>query len=159
MINNVLKAAFLSLLISLPVSAAPDPLDAFPAPRAGMYRVVIQLPDKSREQQGNFKVELISGKNMLTDGVNQTRLGASFTTHNLKGWGYTFYEFQDSAATLSTMMAAPDGLPQVEQFVSGSPIMIRYNSRLPVVVYLPENHELRYRIWEAPERFQPATSE
>lgn len=159
MINNAIKAALTSLLISLPVSAAPDPLDAFPAPRAGMHRVVVQLPDKSREQEGNFKVELICGKMMLTDGVNQIRLGASFTVHNLKGWGYTFYETQHKAATLSTMMAAPDGAPQIEQFVSGSPMMIRYNSRLPVVVYLPEEYELRYRIWEAPGQFLAVTPE
>ena len=27
--------------------------------------------------------------------------------------------------------------------------LIRYNSRLPVVVYAPEGVELRYRIWKA----------
>jgi serine protease inhibitor ecotin len=27
---------------------------------------------------------------------------------------------------------------------------IRYNSRLPVVVYAPEGAEVRYRIWSAP---------
>jgi len=29
--------------------------------------------------------------------------------------------------------------------------MIRYNSRLPVVIYSPEGVEIRYRIWEAGE--------
>lgn len=159
MINNLFKAVVTSALISLPAQAATDPLDAFPAPRAGMHRVVIQLPDKLREEEANFKVELISGKMMMTDGVNKTRLGASFTTHNLKGWGYTFYEIQQSDATLSTMMAAPEGTPRVERFVSGSPILIRYNSRLPVVVYLPAEYELRYRIWEAPSLFLPTSSE
>jgi ecotin len=27
--------------------------------------------------------------------------------------------------------------------------LIRYNSRLPVVVYVPEGVEVRYRIWRA----------
>ncbi len=156
MTNTIFKAVFVSLLISLPVCAAPDPLDAFPAAKANMQRIVIQLPDKSREEEANFKVELISGKIMMTDGVNQVRLGSSLSPHNLKGWGYTYYEVQQSAVSLSTMMAAPDGAPKIKQFVSGAPIMIRYNSRLPVVVYLPIEYELRYRIWEAPTQFQAA---
>jgi ecotin len=39
----------------------------------------------------------------------------------------------------------------VERFIaiSGEPYLIRYNSRLPIVVYVPEGVEVRYRIWKA----------
>jgi ecotin len=50
---------------------------------------------------------------------------------------------------MSTMMAAPEGSEKVERFVPGSPLLIRYNSRLPIVVYAPEGYEIRYRIWAA----------
>lgn len=30
---------------------------------------------------------------------------------------------------------------------SGDPYLIRYNSRMTVVVYVPEDVEVRYRIW------------
>lgn len=159
MINHLVNAVLISLFISFSVSAAPDPLDAFPAARADMYRAVIQLPDKSREQEGNFRVELIAGKLTLTDGVNLIQLNAGITAHNIKGWGYTYYEVEQGTATLSTMMAVPDDAPQIEQFVSGPPVMIRYNSRLPVVVYLPIEYELRYRIWQAPAQFLPVIFE
>jgi ecotin len=33
--------------------------------------------------------------------------------------------------------------------LGGDPYLIRYNSRLPVVVYVPEVAEVRYRIWRA----------
>jgi len=31
-------------------------------------------------------------------------------------------------------------------------LIIRYNSRLPIVVYVPENARVRYRIWRAGEQ-------
>jgi ecotin len=88
--------------------------------------------------------------------VNQVRLGASIEALPLQGWGYTYYEVKAEAATLSTMMAAPEGAPKVTQFVTTAPLLIRYNSRLPVVVYVPESYEVRYKIWAAPEEYQPA---
>jgi len=158
MFNNLFKALFIGLLFNQPVSATSEPLDAFPAAQPGFTRVVIELPDKSREQEGEFRLELIAGKMMLSDGVNQLRLGTSIIKQDLKGWGYSYYEVPDTSATLSTLMAAPEGAPQVEQFITTAPLMIRYNSRLPIVVYLPVAYELRYRIWEAPEQYQPATT-
>jgi ecotin len=39
----------------------------------------------------------------------------------------------------------------VNRFITlgGEPYLIRYNSRLPVVVYAPEGVEVRYRLWSA----------
>jgi ecotin len=39
----------------------------------------------------------------------------------------------------------------VDRFVAleGSPYIIRYNSSLPTVVYVPEGMEVRYRVWRA----------
>jgi ecotin len=39
----------------------------------------------------------------------------------------------------------------VNRFITlgGEPYLIRYNNRLPVVVYAPEGVELRYRVWTA----------
>ena len=48
-------------------------------------------------------------------------------------------------------MAVDPNAPKVERFVAlaGEPQLIRYNSRLPVVVYVPDGVEVRYRIWRA----------
>ena len=50
-----------------------------------------------------------------------------------------------------TLMAPLPGTPQVEKFVTlgGEPYLVRYNSRLPLVIYVPEGVEVRYRIWRA----------
>lgn len=124
-------------------------LDAFPDAAEGMERFVIQLPHKERGEDEDFKVELIPGKVMLTDGVNNVRLGVAISPQPLKGWGYTYYNVTGSDAVMSTMMAAPEGAKKVEQFVQGKSLLIRYNSRLPIVVYVPEGHEVRYRLWNA----------
>jgi ecotin len=131
-------------------------LKAFPAAKEGMERFVIVLPHKERGQEDDFKVELIPGRKMRTDGVNLMRLGMKIEARPLKGWGYTYYEVTGRALGMSTMMAVPPGTPQVEKFVSGSPLLIRYNSRLPVVVYAPKGYEIRYRIWQAPKATKAA---
>jgi ecotin len=126
-------------------------LEAFPPAQEGMERFVIALPHKERGEEDDFKIELIVGKEMLTDGVNQVRLGDAIEARTLEGWGYTYYEVNGSSATISTLMAAPEGAPKVKAFVTTAPLQIRYNSRLPIVVYAPSGYEVRYRIWNASE--------
>ena len=50
-----------------------------------------------------------------------------------------------------TLMAIDPNAPKVHRFITigGEPYFIRYNSRLPIVVYAPEGVEVRYRIWKA----------
>ena len=124
-----------------------------------MERFVIVLPDKDRGEDAGFKVELIPGKVMLTDGVNQMRHGTTIEPRPLKGWGYTYYEVTGQDVAMSTMMAVPEGGQKTEQFVPGTPLLIRYNSRLPIVVYAPEGYEVRYRIWKADKTMEKAKQE
>ena len=46
-------------------------------------------------------------------------------------------------------MAVDPDVPKVARFITlgGEPCIIRYNSRLPIMVYVPEGVEVRYRIW------------
>ncbi len=121
-----------------------------------MQRFVIVLPHKERGEEDAFTIELIAGKTMLTDGVNRMRLACTLEPRPLKGWGYTFYEVSGSDAVMSTLMAPPEGAPRVKAFVPGPSLKIRYNSRLPIVIYAPKDYELQYRIWKAPSTFNKA---
>lgn len=136
---------------SVSVFGAEHPeLKAFPPAKDGMERFVIVLPPKERGEEDDFQVEIIVGKEMLTDGVNRVRLGNTIEPRPLPRWGYTYYEVIGSSASMSTMMAPPPGAPMVKTFVTGTPLLVRYNSRLPIVVYVPTGYEVRYRIWLAP---------
>ena len=131
-------------------------LKAFPVAMEGMDRFVIVLPHKERGDEDDFMVEIIAGKTMLTDGVNQTRLINTIESRPMKGWGYTYYEVTGNSVPIGTLMGVPDGTPGIEKFVSGSPLKIRYNSRLPIVVYAPQGLEIKYRIWKASETIKTA---
>ena len=138
------------LMLGAPIIAAEHPeLKAFPVAQEGMERFVIVLPHKERGEEDDFRVELIAGKTMMTDGVNRVRLGSRIEARNLQGWGYTYYAVTGTSQTLSTLMAPPEGTPPVETFVTAAPLQIRYNSRLPIVIYAPAGYEVRYRIWQA----------
>lgn len=139
----------LAILSAGAFGAEHSELKAFPDADEGMERLVIVLPHKERGEEDGFKVELTPGKTMLTDGVNLMRLGSTIAPSPLKGWGYTYYEVTGSDVAMSTMMAAPEGGQKIERFVPGTPLLIPYNSRLPIVVYVPKGYEIRYRIWSA----------
>jgi ecotin len=142
----------LALTISVMVSnGSPEhpELKAFPEAEEGQVRHVFVLPEKTRQEEVDFKVELIPGKVMETDGVNRIWLGVTLESRSVKGWGYTFYDVTGKDIAMSTRIGVPPGTPRVEKFVAGNPLMIRYNSRLPVVIYAPKGFKIRYRIWEA----------
>jgi len=149
--------SILFVVFGVSAFAAEHPeLKAFPEANAGMERFVIVLPEKKGTQESAFKVEIVAGKEMLTDGVNLFRLGNAIEARTLEGWGYTYYEVTGSQQTMSTMMAVPEKSLKVKQFVAAPSILVQYNSRLPIVVYAPEGFKVKYRIWTTPVTMQDA---
>lgn len=128
-------------------------LKVFPPAKAGMERFVIVLPHKERGEEDAFRVELVPGKMMETDGTNLYSFGRILEEKNLEGFGYTYYEISEGPVKMTLMRPGPN---RVNKFVAGQPHHMAYNSRLPIVVYAPAGFEIRYRIWKADEVLTPA---
>ena len=126
---------------------------AYPAPKAGNRRVVIHLEAKPDEE--DWRVEVVVGKMMETDGVNRVGLMGRLEERTVEGWGYTYLEAPVSKGAFSTRIGVPPGKPPVQAFVTfPAHGPFRYNSRLPVVIYLPEGYEARHRLWKAVTPFE-----
>ena len=122
-------------------------MKAFPPAGEGMVRYVLQLP--KQDDECVFKLELIVGKTVQVDEKNRYFFGGNIEKETIKGWGYTRYNVSKIGPMAGTRMAVDPNLPKVTKFITlaGDPYIFRYNSRLPIVVYVPEGVEVRYRIW------------
>jgi len=134
--------------------APKDKTHMFPKAKEGSVQYVIDVP--KTENDYDHRVELLIGKTMLVD-CNKHSLGGKVETVNLKGWGYKYLEISNIQNGPSTMMACHE--PKKEKFVSlymKEEALRRYNSRLPIVAYVPKGYEVRYRIWSAGEKVEEA---
>lgn len=132
---------------SATAAAAAVDLKMFPAPQPGMQRAVISLPPADLED--DLRVQVIVGKTMPVD-CNVHTFPARLQHDTVQGWGYPYYRVTDVGPVAATRMAcAPSATPQTAFVIgSGEGFLLRYNSRLPVVVYAPDGYEVRYRLWQ-----------
>jgi ecotin len=136
--------------------AAADPMQAFPPAEPGQARHVIAVPRLPVES--DRRVELIVGKTVATDAHNRYFHVGRLERETIKGWGYDRYVLKELGAMAGTLMAVDPNAPKVERFIAlgGEPRLLRYNSRLPIVVYVPDGVEVRYRIWRTDPDAVPA---
>lgn len=138
-----------------PARSATDYLDAFPPAESGMVRHVLALDPQPDESA--LKVEWIVGKTVDVDAVNSYFFSGAIEAGTVKGWGFTYYVVRDLGPMGGTLMAPDPQAPNIPRFIplAGEPSLLRYNSRLPLVVYVPEDAEVRYRIWRADPELRP----
>lgn len=150
-LSTVFIAVFALLSINMsaqvkPTEEALKNLKPYPEQLDSLERYVIYVDQQADESL--FEVELIAGKKMEVD-CNRHRLMGRFHEDVVDGWGYNYYVFETEGQVISTMMMCP--APKTEKFIQGESLTVRYNSRLPLVVYLPKGYELKYKIWTAGE--------
>lgn len=139
-----------SLLMLSPVMASGATnaiLAPFPLPDAGQVRHVIQVPARSDEPR--IQVEIQVGKTLTID-CNHYAFGGELVEHHVPGWGYDYFAYGKEHPLVSTEKACP---PDSERsaFVQAVDAnrMLRYNSRMPIVIYTPADIEVRYLLWRA----------
>ena len=120
--------------------------DIFPKPKEGFKKMVIEVPLSQNDDQK--KIEFSVGKMMEVDGCNHYGLNGSLATKDLEGWGYQYFEFETDGQVISTQMGCPDA-PKRHLFVSAQPNTVRYNGKMPIVIYVPEEYDVQYKIFTA----------
>ncbi|MFK3776320.1 serine protease inhibitor ecotin [Pseudomonas sp. NPDC089406] len=159
-----MRQARITAMLSLTLAAATPALAAslkdvapYPDAEKGFSRQVIHLPAQADESA--FKLEILAGKTLQVD-CNRQRLAGNLEEHTLQGWGYSYYRLEKVGGPASTLMACPDG-NKTDAFVPvvGEGFMLRYNSKLPVVLYVPQGVQVRYRVWSASNDVQTAKEE
>ena len=148
----------LFLLVCVNVYAASDEMKPYPPAQAGYKRMVIHLSALADEDAN--KLEIIIGKKIKVD-CNRHWFGGQLTEEIAKGWGYPYYSLKSVMGPMSTRMACPPDNKEQKTFVQvrGNQALLRYNSKLPVVVYVPADFEVQYRIWTAKEETGVAKEE
>ena len=143
------------LLVAACAAAMPEQdLEPWPSADAGETRYVIRLPEL--EDESGRRVELRIGKDLEID-CNRHWFGGKLERDVVAGWGYPMYRLVDVAGPASSMMACPEQEKRVAFVaVNLDDAFVRYNSKLPIVVYVPKGFVVRYRIWSADNIMQDA---
>lgn len=152
---HIPAAAVLVLACGAAISArAANYMKAFPPAEPGMVRFVLNLPRQADESA--LKVQLIAGKTVLLDSRNQYFFAGKIEKQTIQGWGFTRYNVNQLGPMAGTRIGVDPNAPKVNRFVGigGEPYLVRYNSKLPLVVYAAEGVEIRYRIWKAEPQTQ-----
>ena len=147
-----------SFILAAMVSAQTEAernLKAFPAAEPGMTRHILFLAP--HEDEESLRVELQIGKMVKTDAVNRYFFGGSLQAVNIEGWGFTRYVLAELGPMAGTLIGVDPDAPKVERFITlgGEAQLLRYNSRLPLVVYVPKGVEVRHRVWRADPEVKP----
>ncbi|WP_085247879.1 serine protease inhibitor ecotin [Gilliamella mensalis] len=140
-----------------PVAQNANDTAPFPTAQAGFTRYAIHLPTIANEN--NAKVEVIIGKEMNVD-CNLHNLGGVVKQEELKGWGYSYYVVERTVGNISTLMACPEGSSK-NRFVTINHNLglFNYNSSMPLVFYVPNDLQVKYRVWQPNTKIMQASVE
>lgn len=159
--KTMMRFSLLGALLVAGSALADEPskfdISMYPAAEPTQERVVVRLPEV--ENETDMMVEIQIGKMMMVD-CNVPRFSGNLEQHSVKGWGYNYLQLGQVSDPIATMMACPD--PQKkESFVQvfGQGFFMNYTSKLPFVIYVPQEYEVRYRLWRADKLAQPALVE
>ena len=131
---------------------AADDLSPFPPPSDGYQRMIVKLPPVTDE--ADRKVEIIVGKEHVVD-CNATWFTGDLVADIVKGWGLKYFSVKKINGPAATMMKCADDDQKKIAFVQlrGDGFLQDYISSSLMVIYVPKEFQVRFRIWTAGRDF------
>ncbi len=120
-----------------------ETLSQYPEAAEGMKRCVIGINEVKASQ---VSLEFYVGKETEID-CNKHWLQGQFDKQFDKASGIYFFEFNGNGDIMSTRMGCPESSKKMA-FISGKPVRVDLKPNNLFVIYLPEDLELRYNLWE-----------
>lgn len=117
-------------------------IEMFPKAKAGYKQTYFQVPIEENEE--DLKIQLYVGYDAMVD-CNHKWLDGNIETKTLKEWWFPYYEVE-SDGLVGTTAKGCGGQKETKKFIYLPSKIIEYDSRIPFVLYIPENMEVRYRI-------------
>lgn len=144
--KKIILFGIFSILSTALFAQSQNDIKMFPLAEKGMEQKVIRLEPK--ENEDDYMVEVMIGKKSKVDTCNRYFLGGNFKENNLDGWGYNYYTFSTDGIIGGTLMGCMNN-KKVQKVVYAPSEKVRYNSKLPIVIYVPKDYQVDYRIWSA----------
>lgn len=124
-------------------------MKAYPPAAEGMKRLVVYL--ETKEEEDDYRIELMVGKTVEVDAANRFFFSGTLEEETIEGWGFPKYVVKQIGPMAGTRIGVDPDAPKVKRFVKlgGEPKLLRYNSKLPLVVYVPKDAEVKLKVWVA----------
>ncbi|CCD15895.1 unnamed protein product [Trypanosoma congolense IL3000] len=123
-----------------------------PSPREGQKRCLFVLDPLEHHVESNDRMlELLPGRVEAVDGVNSYFINGTVTEEVLPGLGYPCYMVDLKETYKSRYAVPPEAIPEKKFLSIRHRKLIPYNSRQPVVVYMPVDADIHYRVWSGGE--------
>lgn len=120
----------------------------YPLAKQGQKQVFVSL--EPIKDESKYIVSFSFGKELSLDCNHYFLASASLKRHSLAGWGYDYYELDAKGDLLAgTKMACPNQ-PYSQKFVryNIADLILRYNSKLPFVFYVPNDVSVKFEIYK-----------
>ena len=142
-----LSAVFALGTIAFAQNSTYQDINQYPKATKTNEQHIINLPAIVGNDSQNKKVEIYVGKYMETDGCNQYNLNGKLDKKTVKSY-LDYYNFTTNGNVASTNMGCLNAKPE-NKFVSSQPLLLDYNSNLPIVIYTPKGYSVQYKIFTA----------
>lgn len=130
----------------------------YPPAGEGQKRIIFALePHEEQEERDSYMLQIFPGYEVdAAADVDENTVTGNIEECSVEGYGYSYYRVKVDSAVAPE--PAHSTAPRRFVTVANLP-MVAYDSRRPVVVYLPEDAQLRYSVWTSGKEMVAAQGE